>query len=83
LKEPWQQSDEESASSSLKNGDPMHDSWVDAIVKMKQEMGVEAFNTFAIKLALEEEAGLRKRNPDHPLLKLLDAHRSREEKGFF
>jgi hypothetical protein len=52
LKEPWQQSDEESASSSLKNGDPTHDTWVDAIVKMKQEMGVEAFNTFAIKLAL-------------------------------
>lgn len=83
MKEPWQQSNEENASSRLKNGEPLHDAWVDTIIKMKEEMGTEAFNKFAINLAQAEEAGLRERNPKHPLLKLLDAHRSREEKGFF
>lgn len=84
MKEPWQQSDEESTSSSLKNGDAVHDKWVDIITEMKKDMGSVAFNEFAITLAeSEEKTGLRERNPEHPLLQLLDAHRARKENGFF
>jgi hypothetical protein len=82
LKEPWQQSDEESASSSLKNGDAAR--YLGRRYRQDEAgHGSGSIQQFAINLALAEEAGLRERNPDHPLLKLLDAHRSREEKGFF
>ena len=79
MKEPWQDNDE----SDLKTGEPIHDGMVEVLIKMKEEMGADAFNDFAIRLATHEEKDLRKRKPDHPLLKLLDAHRAREENGFF
>lgn len=67
----------------LKTGEPIHDMWLDRLALMREEMGGKRFNEFAINLAKAEEIGLRKRIPDHPLLKLLDAHRAREENGFF
>lgn len=67
----------------LKTGEPVHDMWLDKLALMKEEMGTDAFNDFALKLAEREEADLRSRKPDHPLLVLLDNHRKKEEQGFF
>jgi hypothetical protein len=87
MKEPWQEDDP--AEDTLLGGweeraeDPYLEMWCGKLEAMKEEMGAKAFNEFAIRLAIREESELRARNPDHPLLILLDNHRLHEEQGFF
>lgn len=87
MKEPWQEHDP--AEDTLLGGwehteeDPLLDMWVGKLEAIKNNMGAEAFNVFAIKLAIREEKELRARKPDHPLIVLLDNYRKREEQGFF
>lgn len=86
MKEPWQQDDPEDT---LLSGweqteeDPFLEMWTTKLEAIKEGMGAKAFNEFAIRLAIREEAELRNRKPDHPLLLLLDNYRKREEQGFF
>lgn len=77
--EPWDLEKKENS----KTGEPIHDLWIDKLALMKEEMGADAFNEFAIRLAVREERELRARKPEHPLLVLLDNYRKREEQGFF
>lgn len=44
--------------------------------------GPEAFEAFLVSLATEHESWLRPDDPNHPILELLDEHRSKAKLGF-